>query len=164
MSLRDGLTQSDPSYLLNLEQSVADEVEYQYKLWSGDFLSAANEAKAVLDSLTDSDLRGYRALWNYLVGSAYMKSGAQYRTTAKEYFEVAMKGAPSLSWLVKLAKMTFDGELINTYSDDIGATIDNFEQKIINLGLTSNRKYDAFEKSIYDGLRGDSKQFELVKF
>ena len=163
MSLRDGLTQSDPSYLLNLEQSVAHEVEYQYKLWSGDFLSAANEAKAVLDSLTDSDLRGYRALWNYLVGSAYMKSGAQYRTTAKEYFEVAMKGAPSLSWLVKLAKMTFDGELINTYSDDIGATIDNFEQKIINLGLTSNRKYDAFEKSIYDGLRGDSKQFELAQ-
>ena len=53
-----------------LEQVVAYEVRYQKAIWSGDYEHALREARAVIAGLKAPELRGYRALWHYLAGSA----------------------------------------------------------------------------------------------
>jgi hypothetical protein len=49
---------------------VTYEIEFQMSLWQGDYEAALDCAERVLGGLTEPQLRGYRALWHYLAGSA----------------------------------------------------------------------------------------------
>ncbi|MBV9016278.1 MAG: DEAD/DEAH box helicase, partial [Alphaproteobacteria bacterium] len=68
--LRSGATQSTLPSLANLAAAVPHEIDYQYALWDGNAAGALEAARKVLTELKDPDLRGYRALWSYLAGSA----------------------------------------------------------------------------------------------
>jgi hypothetical protein len=49
---------------------VSHEIGFQTHLWQGDYEAALGDAERVLGSLVAPELRGYRALWYYLAGSA----------------------------------------------------------------------------------------------
>lgn len=124
-----------------------------------DYDGAIDEARNVLKELTDPTLKGYRALWNYLGGSASLLAGNS--DLAIDFFKNAMKAAPSLKWMVTLAKSSGVESSEHIEDNDLNNVIENFEKQLKKYGLTSNRKYDKEEKFILDGiLTGDAKEFE----
>ena len=56
-----------------LEAVVPHEIKYQKALWSGNYERALGEARTIVSQLNAHSLRGYRALWHYLAGSAAQK-------------------------------------------------------------------------------------------
>jgi hypothetical protein len=159
IALRDELTKIEPKYITNLQNSVSSEISYQYKMLQTDYDGAVDEARNVLKELTDPALKGYRALWNYLAGSASLLAGNN--DLATNFFKNAMKAAPSLKWMVTLAKSS--GVEISEYIEDkdLNGVIENFEKQLKKYGLTNNSKYNKEEKFILDGiLTGDAKEFE----
>ena len=159
ITLRDELTKIEPKYITNLQNSVSSEISYQYKMLQTDYEGAIDEARNVLKELTDPTLKGYRALWNYLGGSASLLAGNS--DLAIDFFKNAMKAAPSLKWMVTLAKSSGVESFEHIEDNDLNNVIENFEKQLKNYGLTSNRKYDKEEKFILDGiLTGDAKEFE----
>lgn len=159
IALRDELSKIEPVYITNLQNSVSSEISYQYKILQTDYEGAVDEARNVLKELTDPALKGYRALWNYLAGSASLLAGN--RDLAIDFFKYAMKAAPSLKWMVTLAKSSGVESSEHIEDKDLNSVIENFEKQLKKYGLTSNRKYDTEEKFILDGiLTGDAKEFE----
>ena len=124
-------------------------------------------ARKVLAVLTDPELIGYRALWNYLAGSAaWMASNsgqADLMGVAKEYFNIALGGTGSIGWLAELARCKLTGEVEPSEADDSQtiALVERLEAILDRLGSMHDQKYDAEEKMIMSGLNSnDSSGFE----
>lgn len=159
ISMRDELSKEEPAYIQNLQSSVKYEIEYQYKMWQTDYSGAIDEARNVLKELTDPNLKGYRALWNYLAGASAILAGNV--DLASDFFMNAMKAAPSLKWMVTLAKSSGIKSEDVIDESDLNSVIEKFEKQIKKFGLTSNRKYDKEEQLILDGIMNeDAKKFE----
>ena len=159
ISLRDESSKEEPAYIQNLQNSVKYEIEYQYKMWQTDYIGATDEARNVLKELTDINLKGYRALWNYLAGASAIL--ANNKDLASEFFANAMKAAPSLKWMVTLAKGSGIKSENVIDESDLNSIVEKFEKEIKRFGLTSNRKYDKEEQFILEGImKGDAKNFE----
>lgn len=159
ITIRNSKEQVTPDYIKNLENSVKYEIEFQYKMWQSDFNGAIDCARNVLKELNNPKLKGYRALWNYLAGSSSFLANSS--VLSSEFFSNAMKGAPALTWMVNLSKST--GVETNQFIDesDLNEIVENFEQTIKKLGVTSNTKYDKEEKFILEGInQTEAKKFE----
>jgi len=149
------------TYTEKLRESVPFEIKYQEKLWAGDYLGAVDQAKEVFERLTEPELKGYRALWSYFIGAAYDLAGIAYSMRAKEHYEKATNLAPSVRWLVDLAKR--DHKLVQNKSSEaqLSHILEKLESNFLSLGLIVNKKYKAKEEYILSNLReGDGKQFE----
>ena len=70
VSQREKLTRESLPGTQDLKNATPHELDYQYAMWEGDYIRALDRCKGVLAQLDHPDLRGYRALWNYLAGSA----------------------------------------------------------------------------------------------
>ena len=70
LTTRNDATQESFPAIDELKSVVSDEVEFQKRLWQGDHEAALASAGSVLGKLNNPELRGYRALWHYLAGSA----------------------------------------------------------------------------------------------
>ena len=70
LSKRQAATQQPFPAMKELQRAVPQEIEYQKRLWQGDYEVALDYAERVLGGLASTELRGYRALWHYLAGSA----------------------------------------------------------------------------------------------
>lgn len=165
-SQRDLLSQHVLPGTKDLKNSIAYEIEYQYALWDGDFIKALDSCKKVLAEINDTELRGYRALWNYLAGSAQwlscQNSMSTNYTLAKEYFDRANKAAQTVTWLVRLSRSkdistsNFDNNPTNILS-----LIERLEIILENLGTIHDRKYTKEEKFILENISvSDSQKFE----
>jgi hypothetical protein len=153
----------------DLKAAVQHEIEYQYAMWEGDYVRALECCRSVLAHLNHPDLRGYRALWSYLAGSAAWL-GHQNRmfadeTAARNYFSDAQKAAPAIRWLVNLSRA------LNIPSDDLDSSasslalplVERLEGVLERLGTRHNRKFAQEEKFILDNLEsGNSAQFEAA--
>ncbi|WP_314716970.1 DEAD/DEAH box helicase [Sphingobium yanoikuyae] len=132
-----------------LEDVVAREVRYQKALWMGDAETALVEAKAITAKLTAPELRGYRALWHYLAGavawSMSKKSNDSHQQMAREQFGEAMKAAPNVGWLARLAKAESAAEAAETelVDQDAIAQVERLEAVLLAMGTANDR---AFEK------------------
>ncbi len=141
-----------------LEKIVDNEIEYQTKLWQGDFLSALECTEKIIGKLTLPELKGYRALWHYLAGSvAYLGSQNGLSTLsvkAKSHYESAQKAAIGIPWLSSLTQYN---EINVNKSDnkEIGMEqIEKIEIMLSDLGTVNERNYAKFEKYILDGILG----------
>src|SRR5581483_11087786 len=122
VALRNGLTQHTLPATRELADSVIPELAYQYALWNADFITALEQCRVVISKLTHEDLRGYRALWLYLAGSAAwlacQNGQLQDNEIAKDYFRKAQAAAPVLRWLIGLQADSADANsssiVINT--------------------------------------------------
>ncbi len=140
---------------------VGWEVEYQERLWQGDYESALDRAERVLGKLTLPDLRGYRALWHYLAGSAAWlgsESGvAGLNVKARAHFARAREAATSIPWLVSLAR--YQPESADAVADNsiLLGQIERVEAILAQLGTTHDRAFAKREKQILDGLSSTEK-------
>src|SRR5581483_8873091 len=91
-----------------LKAAVAHEVRYQYAVWHGNYENALDESRSVLTHLTGNEIKGYRAFWYYLAGSAAAlaagESVAGMEQVARENYRHAVAALPAVKWLVKLCR------------------------------------------------------------
>jgi hypothetical protein len=167
VNLRAGMIQKDLPAARELASTVEHELAYQYAMWSGDYSNALAHCRTVLSRILHPDLRGYRALWLYLAGSA-ASLATDYghlagKDVASNYFGEAQKAAPSLRWLVNLRHDIEKDTLGAPATDDkVYALVERLESVLETLGTTHDRKYDAEEARILEFLLqdGDGKLFE----
>lgn len=161
VALRANLTQRTLAATTELADTAAAELTYQYALWNGDFVGALEQCRAVIGKLVHSDLRGYRALWLYLAGSAAWLAHRAHQLstdeTAKDYFRKAQAAAPVLRWLVALhADTTPAPANAETIEPRLAAMIERLEMVLENMGTIHDRRYDAEEKAILTSILQDS--------
>ena len=151
-----------------LEDVVKIEVEYQMAMWQQDYTEALSKAESVIGVLASANgqLRGYRALWEYLAGSAASLAASDGDTAmiakSREHFQRAKKATNMLPWLVQLSKVTRTSTSLS--DSDIETTllmlqIENIESTLKTLGTTHDRKYLERERLILEGL-DDADKFE----
>lgn len=164
---RDKSIQKRPPGAEELASAAADEIEFQLMLWNKNFVGAFDQARAVLGALTEPKLRGYRAYWHYLAGSAAWqahKSGSDgFDAHAREQYSNALKAERTLAWLVplsKLAGVTDDTARI-VEDKDTWSIIERLEAMFDSLGTLTDYKYDKFEAEIRTKIdKNEAKTFE----
>ncbi len=152
----------------DLSSAVRREVAFQEHLWQSDFESALGEAEGVISILQSPELRGYRALWEYLAGSAaWLGQNAgvsRLNAKANTHFKNAMKAATGISWLVEIARtegfQTHDVE--GSENVALLQQLDRVEAVLARLGTVHERGFAKTEKEILDGLR-NPKRFEQAQ-
>jgi len=156
LQLRDSATQASGEALKDLEKSVIDEVQYGVAMWDGNYLAAIASARSVLGHLVHADLRGYRALWNYLAGSAaflHSNLDAKYAEVSRQFYLAAATAAPSLSWLHKIALAPESEDGLPAIDPLSSIVIDRFEQRLADLGMQHDRRFAVEERFILENLR-----------
>ena len=152
VSLRAGLSQHTLAATKELAEAAPAELSYQYALWNGDYVTALEQCRAVIGKLNHSDLRGYRALWLYLAGSASWlahKAGQlDSDEAAKDYFRKAQAAAPVLRWLVGLGAEKTAAAPVASIEPRLTTIIERLEMVLDNMGTIHDRKYDAEETGI----------------
>ncbi|NOK32316.1 DEAD/DEAH box helicase [Corallococcus exercitus] len=152
--------------LAELSSVVGHEVRYQESLWQGDFLASMEHAQKVLAGLNASELQGYRALWNYLAGSAAWldaKSGGAdaLLQKARVHFASAKAAARGIPWLIGLASYQQDE---TDRDDDVSALMSQLERVeaiLASLGTVHDAAFARREKEILEGISSnDSVRFE----
>lgn len=143
--------------IANLSSAVKFEVEYQTALWRNDHPRAAGFAEQALGELTSPDVRGYRALWHYLAGSAaYLgaRSGvASLESKARRHFAEAYKCAPDIPWLAEFARHEAPEALgVEAADSALQQQAERLAAELSRLGSIHERKFASLEKEILEGL------------
>lgn len=167
VAYRKDMTQEPFPALSELQNVVIDEISYQKNIWQKDYEAALVSADKILSVIKDPELRGYRALWHYLAGSAAwldVNSGGNESLTkrAQDEFIRAKEAAPQVSWLVPLSRYTGKSKDENEIIDEmILEQVERIETVLSSLGSSYERKYSEREKDILGGLLSDdTKKFE----
>ncbi|HVU07289.1 MAG TPA: DEAD/DEAH box helicase [Verrucomicrobiae bacterium] len=165
LKLRNSLKQSIPAGTEDLHIAVNAELDYQYALWHGDYVAALEACNRVIAALKHNDLRGYRALWNYLAGSAAFlasKSGTPALAgRAQNHFKAAKDAARGIPWLANLSR--FDGSSIDAEVPDrkVMVLVERLETNLEKIGTLHSQKFDEIEKFIRENLlASDNTQFK----
>jgi hypothetical protein len=151
---RDRIKQDQPPGTQELADAAPIEIEYVDSLWNKDYESAFDKARAVLGLLKEPKLRGYRAMWHYLAGSAAwlaFEAGASgFDTRAREQFRAALKAEKTLAWLVPLSKLAYvdevDQEVIE--DKDTWSVVERLETLFDRVGTLTDHKYNKIEAEI----------------
>lgn len=143
-----------------LRKAVRHEVDYQEYLWASDFTAAMESAQKVLSELKAVDLQGYRALWNYLAGSAAWLGAAEQnsealRTKARAHFATAKKGARGVAWLNALSR--FEPSQAPDPEDNahLMAQLEKVEMILARLGTTQDTAFARYERELLEGLNAN---------
>jgi len=144
-----------------LEAVVRNEILYQESLWHGDAVGALGYADSVLAGLTHAELKGYRALWSYLAGSAAwlgrQNDGDGLTTRARELFGAAKSAAPTLPWLIQLARFQAADKAEAKDDTMLFEQIERVESVLERLGTLHSRGFDRMEKEVLEGLASAEK-------
>lgn len=154
---RDKATQVPFPAMDDLSAAVPHEIAWQRALWDGDYAKAFDAAREVLGVLTDPGLRGYRALWHYLAGSAAQLAAddgdTPFAAQARAQFRQAKEASSGITWLVALAR---GGGAAPTAEESKHAAlmlqVERLEAYLHKLGTVHNRAFSAREKQIREGL------------
>jgi hypothetical protein len=157
LEYRDRVTQKPYPVMDQLAEAVPFEIAYQRALWQGDFAVAFEHAREVLGVLDDKELRGYRALWHYLAGSAAASAARDgengMEAHAQEHFGYAKRAAMGIPWLVELARGA--GSVVSLKEQHDAVTmlqIERLEAQLASLGVLHNRAFTTREREIREGL------------
>lgn len=168
--LRDTLQQSQLPGIDKLKIAVVHELRYQYALWNGDYEKAVEECRSALNSLSGDEVKGYRAFWYYLAGSAAWiatKNGiTSLESVARDFFQRAAQ-TTEIRWLYELSRINIGVTQENhTDASRLTAVIERLEAQLSELGTANNTKFEAEVKTILENLdrikdsQEDSKAFE----
>jgi len=151
----------------DLSAAAPIEIEYIDAIWNKDYAAAFEAARGVLALLKEPKLRGYRALWHYLAGSAawlaHQSGSAGMDHQAREQFRTALKAEKTLAWLVPLSKLAYvdqvDPEVVE--DKDTWSVIERIEAMFDEIGTLNNHRYNKAEAEIRMKLgQNDAKLFE----
>src|SRR5690554_4471226 len=150
----------------DLSNCVSSEIDYVTALWSCDYEEALNQSERILGSLNSAELRGYRALWEYLAGSAAyladMHGYREYKLKAREHFTRAKRAAKDIPWLVGLhryastAQADHEGEVRDAL---LMKQVEGIESVLSTFGCMHDRKLSQRERKIREGLSSEN-EFE----
>ncbi|MFB7159529.1 DEAD/DEAH box helicase [Lysinibacillus sp. NPDC056232] len=162
----DKTREKDP-LLEKLQDVVKAEIKYVASMWSGDFKSALEYANTVANGLDGDGLKGYRGFWNYLAGSAALQlaqSEEQFQDIAKRKFEQAANSTYSVTWFRHLIKESSNKEELSSENHYLSYLIENLENELEDMGISSDRKFEKRITSILEGLSSNenSKKFEAA--
>ena len=148
-----------------LTRVVAHEVDFQKQLWQEDYEAALDSAGQILSELNAPELRGYRALWYYLAGSAAVLGAdagvPSLAAKARTQFSQAKKAAVGIPWLVKLARHQAKDASPGADSSILMEQIERVETILARLGTVHDRRFAKQEKEILEGVQsGKSALFE----
>ena len=160
--MRDDSKQEALLCLNDLSEVCKHEIEFQELLWQKDYLKASDVASTIIGKLIHGDLRGYRALWNYLAGYVEYLEFVSSKNNAleirsAEHFKESHRAAPYIQWLTRLQRLKLEDASIN--DEDINnklilqSQISGISLCLSKLGTSHARKYDEFEKEIREGLK-----------
>ncbi|WP_139557984.1 DEAD/DEAH box helicase [Methylotetracoccus oryzae] len=167
LEAREAATQAEFPAMDQLEGVVAHEIAWQASMWNEDYAKAYEAAREVLGGLTDSGLRGYRALWHYLAGAAAELAAADgevgFGVHARTQYRKAKDAATGIPWLIALAR----GGAATPSAKERDQTIvmlqvEQLEAQLVNLGMLHNRGFSAREREIREGLQ-DGHKFEQAQ-
>ena len=166
---RQAAVQAPMPAMTDLAAAVGFEIEYQMRLWAGDFEGAMDKAESVLGSLNHSSLRGYRALWEYLAGSAAWfgnQAGiTELRPKAKAHFLRAYEAASFVPWLIKMARIAPELQTQEAENSALYKQVERTEMELTRLGTVHDRAFAQLEADILNGLLGpQSTQVETRAF
>ena len=158
---RENNTQEPFPAIDELSNVVAYEINFQKRLWQSDYEAALAAAERVLGGLNAPELRGYRALWHYLAGSA-ARLGADsdvpaLAVKAQAQFSKAKSAAIGIPWLVKLARHQSEDASSREDRSVLMGQIERVEAILEQLGTTHDRRFAKREKEILDGLQSREK-------
>jgi len=167
LKAREKATQEEFPAMADLDAAVAHEIAWQKAMWEGDYAKAFEAAREVLGKLSDPGLRGYRALWHYLGGSAArlaVEDGeASLEGPAKAQFRQAKDASSGITWLIGLAR---GGGTLPTAEERDQATamlqVERLEVQLQKLGTLHNRSFSAREREIREGLQSGDR-FEAAQ-
>ncbi|GJH22668.1 DEAD/DEAH box helicase family protein [Caballeronia novacaledonica] len=143
----------------DLAGAVGDEIQYQTLMWRQDYQGAAAAAEAVLARLVHPLLKGYRALWNYLAGSAaYLaaqKGSGAMTAKARQHYAEAYKCAPDLSWLADFARSQHIEAAARDANDlyEPLRQVERLSAQLARLGTIHERDFARLEQEILSGLQ-----------
>jgi hypothetical protein len=158
LEARENAVQTEFPAMGELAAVVPHEIAWQKALWNEDYARAYEAAREVLGGLNNTGLRGYRALWHYLAGSAAELAAADgeagFEAQARLQFRQAKEAASAIPWLVALAR---SGASLPTSEERSQTTVmlqvERLEAQLSRLGTLHNRAFSAREKEIRDGLQ-----------
>lgn len=165
VGLRGGLTRRALPGTDDLEAAVGHEIDYEQSVWQGDYAAAFEACREVLARLNDDSLRGYRALWSYLAGSAAwlgFKGGIPgFDQQARTQYAAAQKAARRVAWLVGLCRVQEAPDAAPTRDEALALQVEKLEGVLEELGTTHDRKFNEELLFIGDNImEADSKKFE----
>lgn len=159
ISKREMAVQKDMPAISELAKVVDEEIRYQKSMWKKDYLDAYGHAEKVLSLLTLPELRGYRAMWHYLAGSAAWLEGKKEK--AIKQFKKAKGATNGIYWLVNLSQYDIAENENEQGADYTSKQVENIENIIDKLGILHSYEYDKFECEIRSGLSSSTKgEFE----
>lgn len=168
LDAREAATQAKFPAMDQLEGVVAHEIAWQTAMWNEDYARAYDAARDVLGGLSDPALRGYRALWHYLAGTAAEAAAtsgeAGFDAHARTQYRKAKDAAAGIPWLIGLAR---GGAAAAPTPEEIGhgtllLQVEQLEGHLVKLGTLHNRDFSARENAIREGL-SDAKTFEQAQ-
>lgn len=167
VSIRQRCTQKILPGTEDLQKAAAYEVEYQYALWREDFPRALESARKIIAELNHPELQGYRALWNYLAGSAaWLGSKAGFSGLdglARSFYGKARAAAPAIRWLASLAHTQQSEGKAASENPYLLIIIERLEQVLDKMGVLTDRRFAEEEKFILTNIREkDSTKFEAA--
>jgi hypothetical protein len=157
LDARDKANQEEFPAMSDLASAVMHEIAWQRAMLDGDYAKAYDAAREVLGALTDPGLRGYRALWHYLAGSAADLAVADGDTaleaSARAQFRQAKEASSGITWLVGLARGDGSTPTAKERADaTVMLQVEGLEAYLHKLGTVHNRAFSAREKTIREGL------------
>jgi Helicase C-terminal domain len=157
LAARDKSTQDKLHALDELAGVVKHEIAWQRALWDAGYRVAYEAAREVLGGLDAPELRGYRALWHYLAGSAaelaVSAGDLALEAQARAQFTKAKKAASGIPWLISLARRTATEPPTEEQEDAaLMLQVERLEEHLQKLGDVHNRSFSAREREIRDGL------------
>jgi hypothetical protein len=129
------------------------EIHYQKAMWKGDPMDALTHAESVLGVLRHEDLRGYRALWHYLAGSAAKLASLEAK--AQDHYLQAKKAAYGISWLVTIGMRQADQAGRHDPLDRntaLMAQVEGLEVFLSKVGTRNDHGFVKVEKTILEGI------------
>ena len=156
-----------------LQTVVRSEVAYQEAMWNKDYAKALTAAREILGGIIHTDLRGYRALWHYLAGSAALRlstdPGDPQAIAAKKQFARAKDAAPAVSWLNSLARAVggIESDEASIQSAETLKQVEALELQFLTMGTATNHKFEKLvarvQKELANPNTFESAQLELGK-
>lgn len=168
LDAREAAIQAKFPAMDQLERVVSHEIAWQTAMWNEDYAKAYDAAREVLGGLTDAALRGYRALWHYLAGTAAEAASVAgevgFDVQARSQYRKAKDAAAGIPWLIGLAR---GGVAAGPTPEEIShgnllLQVEQLEAYLVKLGTLHNRDFSARENKIREGL-SEGKSFEQAQ-
>jgi DEAD/DEAH box helicase/Helicase C-terminal domain len=167
VTLREADIRSDSKLTEMLAEVAAEEVDFCYDLWAGNFKNATKHGNAVTDGLADSRLSVYRALWFYFTANAAYatsKEDREYGKVSEKLMSRAIQTCRTVSWFAGALRSMLPAEKLRSVAtgletiategiadvlQDLGSTGPGFSRKMTEVGgLLKQKESSKFDRGM----------------